>query len=90
MERLVDWCQRDEDVRWLIVGCSVARGAADALSDLDMALGVREEHFDEALQHAIATVSTRGDLVDVFVHELPVCFRHRRIFAPRPGKPFSG
>ena len=47
--RLLDWCEGDEDVRWLTVGCSLERGDADRLSDLDVAMGVKEEHFGEAL-----------------------------------------
>ena len=32
--------QSDPDVRWLAVGCSLARGAGDWLSDIDAAVGV--------------------------------------------------
>ena len=49
VERLIAWCERDDDVRRLVVGCSFASGGADGLSDLDMAMGLRDEHFEEAL-----------------------------------------
>ncbi len=40
---LVELCERDARVSWLIVGCSLARGAPDSLSDLDLAMGVDDE-----------------------------------------------
>ena len=32
LQRLLDWCEGDQDVRWLTVGCSLERGNADRLS----------------------------------------------------------
>ncbi len=49
LQRLLGWCERDEEVRWLTVGCSLERGNGDRLLDLDVAMGVKEEHFVEAL-----------------------------------------
>ena len=49
LRRFLDWGQRDEDVRWIAVGCSLERGNADWMSDLDIAIGVRVEHFEDAL-----------------------------------------
>jgi hypothetical protein len=37
-------CEHDPDARWLVVGCSLARGNADRLSDLDVAMGVTDLH----------------------------------------------
>ena len=36
------WCEQEGDARWLAVGCSLARGNADALSDLDIARAALE------------------------------------------------
>ena len=43
MARLVDRCEAWPLARSLLVGCSLGRGAADALSDVDAALGVDTE-----------------------------------------------
>ena len=82
MQRLLEVCEADERIRWLAIGCSLGRGAADRLSDLDMALGVRDEDFDEALGDIRAAVDKLADLVDSYHHLLPeVTGPHERIFA---------
>jgi hypothetical protein len=82
MRRLLEACAADERIRWLVVGCSVGRGAADALSDLDMALGVRDEDFDAAIGDIRAASGSLGDLVDSYHHLLAgVPEPHERIFA---------
>jgi predicted nucleotidyltransferase len=40
MARLLDFCESAPDVTSFSVGCSLGRGAADALSDIDAAIGV--------------------------------------------------
>jgi hypothetical protein len=40
LDRLLDFCAADSRARWLVIGCSLGRGAADRLSDLDLAIGV--------------------------------------------------
>jgi hypothetical protein len=82
MLRLLDVCERDDRIRWLAIGCSLGRGAADSLSDLDMALGVRDADFDAAITDIRAAAGELGDLVDSFHHLLPgVPEPHERIFA---------
>jgi hypothetical protein len=82
MQRLLDACEADDRVRWLAVGCSVGRGAGDALSDLDMALGVRDQDFDAAVTDIRTIVGGLADLVDSYHHALPeVSGPHERIFA---------
>ena len=56
LDRLLSLCEATEGVRWLVVGCSVGRGVGDGLSDLDVAVGVREEGFP-----AIAADVRRGE-----------------------------
>jgi hypothetical protein len=73
----------------LLVGCSLGRGAADALSDIDAALGVdapRGASGAERVATVEATVVTAlpelGALVDVLRHRTgPADQWVRRIFA---------
>jgi hypothetical protein len=82
MRRLLAVCEADERIRWLAVGCSVGRGVGDALSDLDMALGVSDDDFDAAIVDVRRAAGTLGDLVDSYHHLLPgVPEPHERIFA---------
>ncbi|HTT91052.1 MAG TPA: hypothetical protein VMF65_15970 [Acidimicrobiales bacterium] len=81
LQRLLDWCERDEDVRWLTVGCSLERGNADRLSDLDVAMGVKEEHFVEALGRVRRALGDLGDLVESYDYLMPLSFPLRRFFA---------
>jgi hypothetical protein len=82
--RFLDLCQADERIRWLSIACSVARGAADELSDLDMGVGVAapEGELAAAFERMHRDVTGLADLVDSFAHQLPgVPFPHVRIFA---------
>jgi len=81
LQGLLDWCEREDDVRWLTVGCSFERGNADWMSDLDVAIGVREEHFEEALGRVPEALGDLGDLVESYDYLLPLSFPLRRFFA---------
>ena len=82
LARLLEWCEADDRIRWLVIGCSVARGAGDRLSDLDMAIGVRDEDFAATTGDVRRAVDRLGDLVESFHHQLPgVAETHERIFA---------
>jgi hypothetical protein len=82
MRRLLEACEADDRVRWLAVGCSVGRGAGDPLSDLDMALGVRDDDFEAAITDIRAVADGLADLVESYHHLLPeVKGPHERIFA---------
>jgi predicted nucleotidyltransferase len=81
LQRLLAWCEGDEDVRWLTVGCSLERGNADRLSDLDVAIGVREEHFVEALARVRQALGHFGELVEAYDYLMPLSFPLRRFFA---------
>ncbi len=81
---LLDWCEATPRVSWFVVACSVGRGAADSLSDLDtgMALDVTEAAFDAAVADVHRAVDAAGDLVESYHHKLPgVAMTHERIFA---------
>jgi hypothetical protein len=76
MTGLVDRCEAWPWVTSLLVGCSLGRGAADALSDIDAALGVgadRGEAGAERVRTAAAAVAAAvpdlGDLVDLLRHQ---------------------
>jgi hypothetical protein len=82
LRRLLSACEANERIRWLVVACSVGRGAGDRLSDLDMGMGVADEAFDTALAEVRAIVDGLGDLVDSYHHQIPGrALRHERIFA---------
>jgi len=79
---LLALCDADRRIRWLVIGCSLARGAADRLSDLDMAMGIRDEDFDAARPDLRRAVDGLGELVESYHHQLPaVTQAHERIFA---------
>src|SRR5258705_2568377 len=79
---LLALCDADDRIRWLVIGCSLARGAADHLSDLDMAMGIRDEGFDAARPDLRRAVDGLGELVESYHHQLPsVAQAHERIFA---------
>jgi len=79
---LLALCDADDRIRWLVIGCSLARGAADRLSDLDMALGIRDEDFDAARSGLRRAVDGLGELIESYHHQLPsVTQAHERIFA---------
>jgi hypothetical protein len=82
LRRLLAACAADDDIRWLLIGCSLARGAADRLSDLDLGMGVRDEEFPAAAARVRRLVDGLGELVESYQHQIPgVALRHVRIFA---------
>src|SRR5487761_1625489 len=86
MAGLVDRCRSWPLVTSLLVGCSLGRGAADALSDIDAALGVDVERGEAGAERVLAVAAMvvamlpdLGDLVDVLQHRAGGA--GRRIFA---------
>jgi hypothetical protein len=86
---LVDRCEAWPLATSLLVGCSLGRGAADELSDIDAALGV-DAPRGEAGAGRVRTMETMvvaalpelGALVDVLRHPTGPASQHvRRIFA---------
>jgi hypothetical protein len=79
---LLDWSQRTDWVRSLVVACSVGRGAADWLSDLDMGMVVRSDDFDAAVAGVRRAVDGLSDLVESYQHKIDgLAMTHGRIFA---------
>jgi hypothetical protein len=86
MAGLVDRCEAWPFATSFLVGCSLGRGAADALSDIDAALGVDAEpgevgagRVDAAEATVVAALPELGPLVDVL--RQPSGTGARRIFA---------
>ncbi|HEU5419736.1 MAG TPA: hypothetical protein VFV41_18760 [Streptosporangiaceae bacterium] len=72
---LIDFCEATPLVSSLSVGCSLGRGAADALSDIDAALGVAADRGHsgaaqvQAVEEAlVASLPRAGALIDVLRH----------------------
>jgi len=75
-------CAADDAISWLVIGCSLGRGAADRWSDLDLAMGINDEDFDAAVTKARHLVDGLGNLVESFQHKIPgLTTAHERIFA---------
>src|SRR5215831_4260125 len=89
MASLVDRCEAWPLVTSLLVGCSLGRGAADALSDIDAALGVDTPcgvagagRVAAVEAMVVAALRGLGALVDVLRHRIgPADQWVRRIFA---------
>ena len=82
LQGLIDWCERDADARWLVVGCSLARGKTDRFSDLDVAMGVTDGQVEAVVRRFVEAAGHLGELVECFDHRLvDVAFAHRRVFA---------
>jgi hypothetical protein len=89
MAGLVDRCAAWPLVTSLLVGCSLGRGAADALSDIDAALGVDTERGEAGAGRVrtvaamvVAALPDLGDLVDVLRHQTGAAGQFvQRIFA---------
>jgi len=57
---LLALCDADDRIRWLVIGCSLARGAGDRLSDLDMAMGIRDEGVRWPIWASTCAAGPRG------------------------------
>src|SRR5262245_47299288 len=82
LRRLLAACESNQAIRWLVIACSIGRGAGDWLSDLAMGMGVRDDVFGAALSDVRQAVDHLGNLVDSYHHQLTgLTSRHERIFA---------
>jgi predicted nucleotidyltransferase len=68
MAGLLELCRAHEAARVLLVGCSVGRGAADELSDVDCFIGCADGGVDQTVAAVLAQLPALGDLVDALVH----------------------
>jgi predicted nucleotidyltransferase len=82
LRKMLALCETEPTVSWLVIGCSMARGAADHLSDLDLAMGITDRDFAAALPRLCSAIDALGDLVESYHHLLPSQPQtHERIFA---------
>jgi hypothetical protein len=83
IDGLIKACAADDDIKWLLIGCSLVRGAGDGLSDLDTAVGVagEEAEFPAIARRVRQEAERLGELVESYHHQLPgVPAPHERIF----------
>ena len=57
--------ERDPGIRVLVVGCSIGRGAADELSDVDAMYAVVDTAWNDALRDSAGMVRRVGDVIDM-------------------------
>lgn len=65
MLELMREAERDPAIRMLVVGCSLGRGAADELSDVDAMYAVAETAWPAAVRDSAAVVRRAGDVIDM-------------------------
>lgn len=82
LRRLVGAAEQDPRWRWVELDCSVARGAGDAHSDLDLGLGVAETAWPAALDDVPALAGRLGQVVGLLSHQIAAWGDrpHRRTF----------
>lgn len=83
LRRLVAEAEGQPSFRFIELCCSVARGAGDELSDLDLALGIADEDWPGGLPTVASTLTHIGELVDLLDHRIAAWGDrpHRRFFA---------
>lgn len=83
LRRLVELARSDERVRLLEIQCSVARGTADELSDLDVGIWVKEPAFEAFIEQVLQWLAPLGPIQEPLVHRMPDWshIAHRHIFA---------
>ncbi len=82
LRRFLDEVERQPVFRFVELSCSVARGAGDELSDLDLGLGIADEQWPAALSIVPALLRRLGETVDLLEHVLAEWgdIPHRRFF----------
>jgi hypothetical protein len=63
---LLNEARKDSRIRLFVVGCSIGRGAADALSDVDALYGVAEPRWQEAIADSADLVRRVAPLIDLY------------------------
>ena len=65
MLALMREAERDPAIRVLVVGCSLGRGAADELSDVDVMYAVVDTAWRDAVRESAGVVRRVGDVIDM-------------------------
>jgi hypothetical protein len=66
MRSLLRAALQDSAVRLLVVGCSIGRGAADALSDIDALIGITDGAWATWIDGSALFVRSVGEIVDLY------------------------
>ena len=66
MLALMREAERDPAIRVLVVGCSLGRGAADELSDVDAMYAVVDTAWRDAVRESAGVVRRVGDVIDMY------------------------
>jgi predicted nucleotidyltransferase len=77
-----DICRSDPRLRTLEIQCSVARGAGDRYSDLDIGIGAADDMLETVVAELPDRLRQLGDTIEVLVHRIAAWGDrpHRRIF----------
>ena len=82
LDALVTICRDDDRIRVLELQCSIARGAGDALSDLDVGMAVRDSEWEAVADELPDRLRRIAETVDLLAHAIPEWSNrpHRRLF----------
>ena len=82
IDALVEVCHGDERIRVLELQASIARGAGDELSDLDLGMAVRDDEWERVADDLPDRLRRFAPAVDLLSHAIPEWGTrpHRRIF----------
>jgi predicted nucleotidyltransferase len=82
LDALLAICRADDRIRLLELQCSVARGAGDELSDLDVGMAVRDDAWVEVADELPDLLRGIAEPVDLLAHAMPEWGGrpHRRLF----------
>jgi hypothetical protein len=79
---LLERTETEPDARWLVVGCSLARGNADELSDIDAGMGVTDGEVEPVTHRVLSWLQDLPAYVAAFEHRIEgLASPHRRVFA---------
>ena len=82
LDALLAVCRGDDRIRVLELQCSIARGAGDELSDLDLGIGVRDAAWEAVADELPDRLRRFAATVDLLAHTIPEWGDrpHRRLF----------
>lgn len=82
LDTLLAICTSDERIRLLELQCSIARGAGDELSDLDLGVAARDDAWEQVAVDLPDRLVDLSTTVDLLAHTMPEWGGrpHRRLF----------
>lgn len=70
LKALLERVAKDDKYRWLQLSCSLARGAGDELSDIDVTLGMQDDTWPEAIKRLKKLAEGLAPVSDMLEHTL--------------------